>query len=122
MIAAAPNLTWRAAATEVKAVGGSIAFLPSSIYALEMVHPSFRGPQFVAVTSAYLWGQIPGALLTWATADMAGPRGFRIPMIAATPAYFILLFTIPMIPESPRWLVANGRYEEAHSILVHALV
>lgn len=33
------------------------------------------------------------------------------------PAFFVLIFVF-FIPESPRWLMQNGRYEEAHAFLV----
>ena len=95
-----------------------MCFIGYAIYGLELVHPSYRGLQFAILGSGYLFGQIPAAFIAWATADMEGPWAFRIPFIVAIPLTFLLLITIPTVPESPRWLVANARYDEAHAILV----
>lgn len=49
---------------------------------------------------------------------MKSDYSWRIPIILQAFACSIVLLAVFTIPESPRWLMANGRESEAHDFLV----
>lgn len=48
----------------------------------------------------------------------AGGAQWRIPFAICTIPSFLVLALLWVIPESPRWLVMNGRFEEARAVLL----
>ena len=48
---------------------------------------------------------------------MNGPVAWRLPLAMQFIFIAILYSTVPWLPESPRWLVAKERHEEAEQIL-----
>ena len=46
-----------------------------------------------------------------------GPVGWRFPLAFQFIFIFILFATVPWLPESPRWLIAHGHFEEADRII-----
>ncbi|KAI4723771.1 MFS sugar transporter-like protein [Aureobasidium sp. EXF-10728] len=86
----------------------------------ELARPSMRA----AMTSTFnvLWylGSIIAAWVTFATGHMSTTWSWRIPSLiqGVTPAIVILAVLCGM-PESPRWLYARGKVEEARAILAH---
>lgn len=62
-------------------------------------------------------GSIPAAAITLGTQSIKSDLSWRLPLIfQCVPALFVCLI-VWFLPESPRWLIANGRDEEAHSFL-----
>lgn len=97
--------------------GNSLAQLSSPLLLTELCHPQHRG----RVTATYncLWnvGAIMCTWLTFGTKRLDNNYSWRIPALTqALPSIVQLLF-IFFIPESPRWLVARGRNQEALNIL-----
>jgi hypothetical protein len=62
-------------------------------------------------------GSIVAAGITFGTFNMRSNWGWRIPsLIQVFPSALQMIF-IPLLPESPRWLISKGRSEEALAIL-----
>ncbi|KAF1966350.1 general substrate transporter [Bimuria novae-zelandiae CBS 107.79] len=97
--------------------GNSLAQLSSPLLLTELCHPQHRG----RVTAIYncLWnvGAIICTWLTFGTKQMDNDWSWRVPALTQAFPSVVQLFFIFFIPESPRWLIARGRNQEALNIL-----
>jgi hypothetical protein len=55
--------------------------------------------------------------MTYGFSFVDGPISWRFPLAFQLIFMFILFATVPWLPESPRWLIAHGREDEAQKIL-----
>ncbi|KAF7898873.1 uncharacterized protein EAF01_008086 [Botrytis porri] len=100
-------------------LGVGAAMGPSSAlpYVSEMAHPSFRGAMTGVYTTFYFVGAIPGTFIPYATSYINGSQAWRIPLWLQMTFSGIVFLLVLFLPESPRWLVANDRHEEALTIM-----
>ena len=63
-------------------------------------------------------GSITAAGTTLGTFQMKSNWGWRIPSLIQIVPSFLQIGFIFFLPESPRWLIARGRGEEAYQVLV----
>ncbi|KAJ9141920.1 High-affinity glucose transporter [Pleurostoma richardsiae] len=86
--------------------------VPTAVYQGEIAHPSIRGrvtalQQFMLGIGSFVAGWI-----SYGTFSIGGSKEWRIPLgIQLVPA-LILALLILLFPESPRWLLDNGKEEE----------
>ncbi|KAK6957193.1 hypothetical protein Daesc_002479 [Daldinia eschscholtzii] len=97
--------------------GNSLSQMASPLLLTEICHPQHRGP----VTAVYncLWnlGALLVAWVGWGTAQIRNDWSWRsITLIQILPSLIQIIF-IYWIPESPRYLIAKDRHEEALDIL-----
>ncbi|KAA8573440.1 hypothetical protein MFRU_038g00300 [Monilinia fructicola] len=100
-------------------LGVGAAMGPSSAlpYVSEMAHPSFRGAMTGIYTTFYFVGAIPGTFIPYGTSYINGPQAWRIPLWLQMMFSGIVFISVLFLPESPRWLIANDRHEEALDIM-----
>lgn len=55
--------------------------------------------------------------VTYGFSFVGGGAAWRVPLAFQFLFIFILYATVPWLPESPRWLIAKGRVDEADQIL-----
>ncbi|KAJ4290432.1 hypothetical protein N0V90_010648 [Kalmusia sp. IMI 367209] len=113
----ARNLTYFMTGRCMMGFGNSLAQLSSPLLLTELCHPQHRG----RVTATYncLWnvGAIICTWLTFGTKRMNNDWSWRVPALTQAFPSIVQLFFIFFIPESPRWLIARGRDQEALNIL-----
>ena len=63
-------------------------------------------------------GSIPATIITYGTFFIDNNYSWRIPLILQAFACVIVMIGVWFIPESPRFLMANGREKEAIDFLV----
>jgi hypothetical protein len=63
-------------------------------------------------------GSIPAAAVTFGCNYISSEMQWRIPVILQAFACVIVMVSVWFIPESPRFLMANGRQQEAIEFLV----
>jgi len=97
--------------------GNSLSQLASPMLLTEIIHPQHRAP----VTAVYncLWnlGSLVVTFIGWGTSFVNSDWSWRsITLIQVFPAV-LQLCVVWFIPESPRWLIAKDRPEEALKVL-----
>lgn len=97
--------------------GNSLAQISSPMLLTELCHPQHRG----RLTAVYncLWnaGSILVAWLSFGTNYLNNEWSWRIPAIVQAAPSVVQLAFIYFVPESPRFLIAKERYDEALNIL-----
>jgi len=63
-------------------------------------------------------GSIPAAGITLGTSSIKSDLSWRLPLIFQAVPSFVVICSVWFLPESPRWLMANSRDEEARAFLV----
>jgi sugar porter (SP) family MFS transporter len=93
--------------------GVAITSTAGPSYASEMAHPAYRGVLTGIFNTFWFVGGIPGTFVPYGTSTMPGTKSWRIPVWLQMVFAGIVLFSSPFLPETPRWLIANDRHEEA---------
>ncbi|ORY17422.1 general substrate transporter [Clohesyomyces aquaticus] len=93
--------------------GVAITSTAGPAYASEMAHPAYRGVLTGIFNTFWFVGGIPGTFVPYGTSTMAGTISWRIPIWLQMIFSGMVLFASPFLPETPRWLIANDRHEEA---------
>jgi MFS family permease len=84
----------------------------------ELSYPKERPAMTSLFNVSYFPGSIIAAGICFATNNIDNNWGWRLPSILQLVPSAIQIITIFFVPESPRWLVAHDRHEEAHEILI----
>ncbi|EGO28066.1 hypothetical protein SERLADRAFT_447278 [Serpula lacrymans var. lacrymans S7.9] len=100
---------------------GTVMLGPSAqSWAVEMAHPAYRGVMVGAYQSCFFLGTI---ISTWVEYGLtylktASTINWRLPMaLQGLPAILVIVL-VWLIPESPRWYIAQGENEKARQILI----
>ncbi|KAF2795406.1 general substrate transporter [Melanomma pulvis-pyrius CBS 109.77] len=97
--------------------GVAITSTAGPAYASEMAHPAYRGVLTGIFNTFWFVGGIPGTFIPYGTSELAGTTSWRIPVWLQMIFAGVVLFCSPFLPETPRWLIANDRHEEALNIM-----
>ncbi|KLU85400.1 lactose permease [Magnaporthiopsis poae ATCC 64411] len=98
--------------------GASIATAVGPAYIVELAHPAYRG--FMAGMYNNLWwlGNILAGWTTYGTnLNLTDAWAWKIPTVVQAIMPGIVMILILFFPETPRWLIAQDRTEEALEIL-----
>ena len=91
----------------------------ASALIIELAYPPHRAPLTTLYNSAFAFGAIVAAWSTFGTFKIDSSWSWRIPSaLQAVPA-ILQLTLILFAPESPRWLVSQGRDTEALNTLAY---
>jgi MFS family permease len=98
--------------------GLSIATMAAPVLITELAFPTHRAPMTGLFNSSWYLGSIVAAWVTYGTFRIESTWSWRIPsLLQGVPAILQLALVFIVVPESPRWLVANGRDEQALQII-----
>ncbi|SGZ22503.1 BQ5605_C022g09497 [Microbotryum silenes-dioicae] len=101
-------------------LGFGIAIVTTSApsYCVEIAPPAWRGRATGFFNCGWFGGSVPAAGITLGTSYMSSNWAWRIPLIGQCVPACAVILSVMFLPESPRWLIANGRDDEARAFLV----
>ncbi|KAF9892246.1 hypothetical protein FE257_002023 [Aspergillus nanangensis] len=102
----------------VLGVGIQIMVVSAPAYAVEISPPHWRGRAVGFYNCGWFGGSIPAAAVTFGSNYINNSFQWRLPFILQCFAACIVIVAVWFIPESPRWLMTQGRDEEAIAFLV----
>ncbi|CDS06967.1 hypothetical protein LRAMOSA09490 [Lichtheimia ramosa] len=99
--------------------GSTVGMMGMSVplYQSEVASSQNRGRIITLYQLGVTIGLCLAAWIAYGTTTIDGPMSWRIPVGIQILPGGLLLLGLSFIPESPRWLIACGRYEEALDIL-----
>ncbi|CEJ60474.1 Putative MFS general substrate transporter [Penicillium brasilianum] len=99
-------------------LGAALASAAGPAYTVELAHPAYRGTMAGMYNNFWWLGNI---LAGWATygsnLHLKDSWAWRVPTLVQAGLPGVVLVLILFFPESPRWLIAQDRREEALDIL-----
>lgn len=97
--------------------GLSISRSSAPSWVAEMSPPQWRGPAIMLYNSLWLIGAIIASAIAFASGPIQSSLSWRLPLIIQVVPTSIVLLGVWFLPESPRWLIANDRLDDACRIL-----
>lgn len=95
--------------------GGNTATAP--VWHVETSHQSAKGKAVVKEMIVNVLGFVISNMITLAFSGVTTEAEWRFPLGIQLIFVVIILSMVPMLPESPRWLLAKGREVEAKNVL-----
>ncbi|KAK1920766.1 general substrate transporter [Papiliotrema laurentii] len=114
---AAQNMGMFVAARGIIGFGLGINITAAPVYILETAFPTHRSPLTAVYNALWNVGSLVAAWVTYGTFTMGNNWAWRIPSLLQALASVLQILLIYALPESPRWLVENGKTEEAARVL-----
>ncbi|PVI02833.1 general substrate transporter [Periconia macrospinosa] len=84
----------------------------------ELAHPKDRQVITSLYQTSWYIGAILAAWVTFGTFGLCNDWSWRIPSLLQAAPALVPMATIFFLPESPRWLIANGKAEDAKAMLI----
>ncbi|WRT70418.1 uncharacterized protein IL334_007416 [Kwoniella shivajii] len=117
VLTAAKNDSYLLGGRFVLGFGISIGTSSAPTYALELAPPQWRARIVGFYNSFFYTGSILATGVAYASNKASGELAFRLPLGLQLMPPAAILAGVMFIPESPRWLTARGKKEEAQRIL-----
>lgn len=84
----------------------------------ELLPTKARGPLIGLFFTLYKIGGLLSSIINYGSAHILDEWAWRIPSILQFIPSVVTVCVLPIMPESPRWLISKGREEEAHEVLL----
>ncbi|KAL5341983.1 general substrate transporter [Aspergillus crustosus] len=97
--------------------GIQIMVVSAPAYAVEISPPHWRGRAVGFYNCGWFGGSVPAACVTFGCNYIKSNWQWRVPFLLQCFASIIVIISVWFIPESPRWLLTQGREQEAIDIL-----
>lgn len=101
----------------VAGLGNGMNTATAPVWQGETSKAAWRGKLIVVELILNIAGFSLSNWITYGFSYIPGPIAWRFPLAFQFVFIIILWITVPWLPESPRWLIAHGRIEEADCIL-----
>ncbi|KAG9237132.1 general substrate transporter [Amylocarpus encephaloides] len=84
----------------------------------EAAYPTHRGKMTASYNTFYYVGSLLAAWATFGTRNYDNSWAWRVPSLLQVAFPGVCIWGVLLCPESPRWLIAAGRVEDARSVLI----
>ncbi|KAJ5117003.1 hypothetical protein N7456_001351 [Penicillium angulare] len=101
----------------IAGIGNGINTSTAPVWQGETSQAKWRGKLIVIELTLNIAGFSLSNWMTFAFSFVPGPVAWRFPLAFQFIFIFVLYATVPWLPESPRWLIAHDRPDEAQVIL-----
>jgi MFS family permease len=101
----------------VAGIGNGINTSTAPVWQGETSKASWRGKLIVIEMIMNIAGFSLSNWVTYGFSFVGGSAAWRVPLAFQFLFIIILFATVPWLPESPRWLIAHDRVDEAEKIL-----
>ncbi|TXT09244.1 hypothetical protein VHUM_02718 [Vanrija humicola] len=102
----------------VLGAGIAMCVVAAPAYSMEIAPPQWRGRATGIYNCGWFGGSIPASLICFGTNYIDSNMSWRIPVILQAALALMVIGLAPFIPESPRFLMAQGREGEARDFLI----
>jgi len=97
--------------------GVSFCCVSAPCYVSEMAHPSWRGTLTGLYNCTWYIGSIIASWVVYGCSYVDSPTAWRIPVWTQLITSSLVCLSVWFLPESPRWLMAQDRLDDATKIL-----
>ncbi|EWZ47119.1 hypothetical protein FOCG_11125 [Fusarium oxysporum f. sp. radicis-lycopersici 26381] len=101
----------------VLGIGNGINTATAPIWQTETAQAKWRGKLVILEMAMNIAGFCLVNWINYGLSFVEGSVAWRFPLAFQFVFIFVLFATVPWLPESPRWLIAHGRTQEATEIL-----
>ncbi|KAJ4501859.1 general substrate transporter [Lentinula lateritia] len=98
--------------------GIAISTTAAPTWITELAPPQWRGRLGASYNSCFFIGSIPATGAMVGTVKMNSTWAWRLPLMLQVIPPVIIISFVWFLPESPRWLVQKGKFNEARDILI----
>ncbi|KAF3903211.1 hypothetical protein ABW20_dc0102471 [Dactylellina cionopaga] len=118
LMTAAQNLTMFVLGRIVIGFGTILSNLSAPALLAELLPPRNRSRILGLFFSCFYVGGLLSAIINYGTQNMKSTWAWRLPSLFQIVPSLIALSMLAFIPESPRWLIANGKDDHAKEVLI----
>ncbi|KAF9769529.1 hypothetical protein IL306_013053 [Fusarium sp. DS 682] len=114
---AAQNIAMFIVGRFILGCGVGLSSIACPTYASEVAPTKYRPLMLGFYYDIWYFGGMVAAIVTYGTSQIDSTWSWRLPSLFQVLPSFLCLAMLPLIPESPRWLIAQGEHEKAHHVL-----
>ncbi|KAF2251694.1 putative hexose carrier protein [Trematosphaeria pertusa] len=115
--AAAQNIAMFVVARIILGFGSQISGIAAGVYLSETFPSRWRAWGVGLLNDFYYVGALIAAGITLGTGQWQSTWAWRAPSLFQAVFSILCIIILPFVPESPRWLVHEGHYEEARLVV-----
>ncbi|KAK1995204.1 MFS general substrate transporter [Colletotrichum falcatum] len=116
--AAAQNIIMFVVARIIVGIGSSVSNGAAPTLLGELLPHHKRGRVLGLFFSCFYVGSLASAIVNYGSQNIQSTWSWRLPSLLQLEPSLLAVVLVPFVPESPRWLIANKRDDEALEVLV----